>query len=130
VEKGRLPARGGQELRAFSSFSFQLCGSIGFLLCKATVCEDSSMRKNGARTPVVEGCDLPSLRSHKGITLREIADSTKISLRFLQAIEEGDFEQLPGGIYTTSYLRQYAREIGFEEAKLLAYYRACTAPGH
>jgi cytoskeleton protein RodZ len=76
--------------------------------------------KNGqARS---QSIDLPALRAHKGISLREIADSTKISLRFLQAIEEGEFHKLPGGIYNTSYIRQYAREIGYEEAKLLAYY--------
>jgi cytoskeletal protein RodZ len=68
--------------------------------------------------------DLPALRQHRGISLREIADSTKISMRFLLAIEEGDFDQLPGGIYNTSYIRQYAREIGYEETKLLAYYRS------
>jgi cytoskeleton protein RodZ len=82
------------------------------------------MRKNGSTLSAQKQLDLPSLRQHKGISLREIADSTKISIRFLQAIEEGDFDQLPGGIYNTSYIRQYAREIGYEEAKLLAYYRS------
>ncbi len=81
------------------------------------------MRHNGS-TLNTQQIDLPALRQHKGVSLREIANSTKISIRFLQAIEEGDFEQLPGGIYNTSYIRQYAREIGYEETKLLAYYRA------
>ncbi len=76
---------------------------------------------------VQDRLDLPALRQRKGVSLREIADSTKISIRFLQAIEEGDFGQLPGGIYDTSYLRQYARAIGVEEARVLAYYRAATA---
>jgi cytoskeletal protein RodZ len=84
------------------------------------------MRKHGTKTTGPKGPDLPALRRHKGISLREIADSTKIGIRFPQAIEQGDFEQLPGGIYTTSYLRQYAREIGFEETHLLAYYRSLT----
>jgi len=82
------------------------------------------MRKNGSTLSAQKPLDLPSLRQHTGITLREIADSTKISIRFLQAIEEGNFDQLPGGIYNTSYIRQYAREIGYEESKLLAYYRS------
>jgi cytoskeletal protein RodZ len=68
--------------------------------------------------------DLPALRQHKGISLRDIAETTKISIRFLKAIEEEDFDQLPGGIYNTNYIRQYAREIGCEETKLLAYYRS------
>jgi cytoskeletal protein RodZ len=82
------------------------------------------MRKNGSTLSNKHQIDLPALRQHKGISLREIADSTKISMHFLLAIEKGDFGQLPGGIYNTSYLRQYAREIGYEEAKLLAYYRS------
>jgi cytoskeletal protein RodZ len=85
------------------------------------------MRKHATKAAVAEGLDLPALRRHRGISLREIADSTKISIRFLQAIEEGDFKRLPGGIYTTSYIRQYAREIGLEEVKLLAYFQAATA---
>jgi cytoskeletal protein RodZ len=67
------------------------------------------------------------MRQVKGVSLREIADTTKISLRFLQAIEEGDFDLLPGGIYNTSYIRQYARAIDYEETKLLEYYRSMTA---
>ncbi len=84
------------------------------------------MAKNGTTVLERERLDLPALRQRKGISLREIADTTKISMRFLVAIEDGDFEKLPGGIYNTSYLRQYARLIGYEEGKLLAYYRSLT----
>jgi cytoskeletal protein RodZ len=80
------------------------------------------MRKNGSSLHAEARMDLPAMRQHQGKSLRDIADSTKISIRFLRAIEEQDFEQLPGGIYNTSYIRQYAREIGCEEGKLLAYY--------
>ncbi len=88
------------------------------------------MRKNATAASFPERLDLSALRQHKGLSLRQIADSTKISLRFLEAIEEGEFDVLPGGIYDISYIRQYAREIGCEEAKLLAYYRAVTAAAH
>jgi cytoskeletal protein RodZ len=71
--------------------------------------------------------DLPGLRETKGISLREIAETTKISLRFLQAIEDGEFAKLPGGIYNTSYIRQYARAIDFEESELLACYNSSMA---
>jgi len=67
---------------------------------------------------------LATIRRNRGISLEQIADSTKISLRSLKAIEGGDFQKLPGGIYNTSYIRQYARAIDFDEAELLAYYRA------
>lgn len=63
-------------------------------------------------------------RSRRGVTLEEIRDSTKIGLFFLQAIERGEFHKLPGGIYTTSYIRQYAKAAGVDEAPLLREYRA------
>ncbi len=81
------------------------------------------MRINVSSAGTAQRIDLSALRQHRGISLPEIADTTKISIRYLQAIEEGHFERLPGGIYNTSYIRQYAREIGCEETKLLAYYR-------
>jgi cytoskeletal protein RodZ len=66
--------------------------------------------------------DVKSWRRRKGISLESIAASTKLSVRQLDAIENGDFKRLPGGIYNTSYIRQYAQAIGFDETDLLAYY--------
>ena len=67
--------------------------------------------------------NLPSLRRAKGISLEAIQNSTRISLHFLKAIEEEDFKNLPGGVYNTSYLRQYARASGCDEVALLSRYR-------
>jgi cytoskeletal protein RodZ len=68
-------------------------------------------------------------RTKRGISLESIAASTKLSVRQLEAIESGDFKRLPGGIYTTSYIKQYARAIDFDEADLLAFYRdSCNPP--
>jgi len=69
---------------------------------------------------------LASIRRNRGLSLEQISDSTKISVRSLQAIEQGDFKKLPGGIYNTSYIRQYARAIEFDESQLLAYYNSIT----
>ena len=82
------------------------------------------MSRHGNQTAPsdVRRLDLRRVRQKKGISLEEIAESTKISIRFLRAIEDEEFEKLPGGIFNTSYLRQYAAAIGFEEARLLAYY--------
>ncbi|HEY6393427.1 MAG TPA: helix-turn-helix domain-containing protein [Bryobacteraceae bacterium] len=83
-------------------------------------------QKTGAPAPPGNACarplDLSRLRSTAGISLEEIAAGTKISLRFLRAIEAEEFDQLPGGIFNTSYLRQYAAAIGYDEGHLLAYY--------
>jgi|SRR5579862_4001406 len=76
----------------------------------------------------VSPLNLANLRQNRGITLEEVADVTKISMRFLRAIEDEDFEQLPGGIFRTSYLRQYAVATGMEEERLLAHYDRVTNP--
>ncbi|HEY7388065.1 MAG TPA: helix-turn-helix domain-containing protein [Bryobacteraceae bacterium] len=69
---------------------------------------------------------LATIRRNRGITLAQIADSTKISLRSLEAIERGEFNKLPGGIYNTSYIRQYARAIDYDESAILSYYHQAT----
>ena len=66
---------------------------------------------------------LATIRRNRGITLDQIADATKISVRLLTAIEQGEFQKLPGGIYDTNYIRQYARAIDYDEAAILAAYR-------
>ena len=65
--------------------------------------------------------DLPMFRKRAGVSLQEIAHRTKIGCRFLEAIEGEQFGELPGGIFTTSYLRQYAEAIGYDEDALVAY---------
>lgn len=70
---------------------------------------------------------LAALRKAKGLTLEDIAHSTQIALRFLEAIEAEEFAKLPGGVYNTSYIRQYAGAIGFNETTLLQQYHASKA---
>ena len=65
---------------------------------------------------------LSTIRHNRGISLEQIAESTKIGVRTLEAIEQGEFRKLPGGIYNTSYIRQYARAIDYDESALLALY--------
>jgi cytoskeletal protein RodZ len=68
-------------------------------------------------------------RRQKGISLETISASTKLSLRQLEAIEAGEFTRLPGGIYNTNYIRQYARAIEFDETDLIAFYQdVCNPP--
>ena len=66
--------------------------------------------------------DLAALRHDKGISLHQIAEATKIGVRYLEAIEGGQFTKLPGGIYTVSYIRQYARAIEVSEEEVLDRY--------
>jgi len=66
--------------------------------------------------------ELALRRKKKAISLEQISQTTKIGVRSLQAIEEGEFQKLPGGVYSTSYIRQYARAIDFDESEILALY--------
>ena len=71
---------------------------------------------------------LTTIRRNRGVSLEQIARTTKISVRTLQAIEVGDFKKLPGGIYNTSYIKQYAQAIDFDAAALLEYYHRKMSP--
>ena len=61
-------------------------------------------------------------RQLRGISLDEIAAATKIGTRLLRALEEGQFELLPGGIFNKGYVRAYARHIGIDEERAVADY--------
>ena len=65
---------------------------------------------------------LAQIRSRQGVTLSEVAEQTKISMMFLQAIEEEEFSKLPGGVFDRNYLRQYAAAVGIAEARVLERY--------
>src|SRR5512140_1087597 len=61
-------------------------------------------------------------REMRGITLEEIATSTKIGTRSLRALEEDRFDQLPGGIFNKGFVRAYARCVGIDEEQAVADY--------
>ncbi len=65
------------------------------------------------------GQDLKRERELRGISLKEISSSTKISLRFLQALEEDRLDILPGNFFIKAILRTYAKFIGLEEDYVL-----------
>ena len=62
---------------------------------------------------------LEQIRRRNGVSLNQIAESTKISTFFLQAIETEQFGKLPGGVFTRSYIRQYADAVGISAKELL-----------
>jgi cytoskeletal protein RodZ len=67
-------------------------------------------------------------RERRNISLEEISLSTKINIRFLTAIEQGHFEELPGGIICKGFLRAYARQIGMDEEQAInGYFAAIEA---
>ena len=61
-------------------------------------------------------------REKRSITLEQISSSTKIGTRMLQALEEDNFNQLPGGIFNKGFVRAYARFVGIDEDQAVADY--------
>ncbi len=76
------------------------------------------------------GENLRREREMRGVSLEEISAATKIGVRFFKAIEDEDFSKLPGGIFTRSFIRAYARYLGLDEDPLIAEYQlAAKAKG-
>lgn len=62
-------------------------------------------------------------RVRQSLRLEDVAAKTKIHLRLLQAIEANRFDLLPGGLFTRSFLRQYARTLQMDEAQVVSTYQ-------
>ena len=60
------------------------------------------------------GGKLRLARERRGISLRQIAASTKISMAALEALERNDMSKLPGGIFSKAFVRSYAVEVGLD----------------
>jgi cytoskeleton protein RodZ len=74
------------------------------------------------------GTRLKKERERRKITLEDISVSTKIGTRFLTALEEDQFDQLPGGIFNKGFVRSYARHLGLDEAQTISDFEAASAP--
>jgi len=68
------------------------------------------------------GEQLRLAREGRGIPLREISDQTRISIRYLEAIESNDYRRLPGGVFNRSFIKAYARCVGYDEKEAIEGY--------
>lgn len=68
-------------------------------------------------------------REQRGISLEDIALTTKIRAGLLQALEEEKFDRLPGGIFNKGFVRAYARHLGLDEDQAVADYLAASGEG-
>ncbi|HEY1910651.1 MAG TPA: RodZ domain-containing protein [Vicinamibacterales bacterium] len=66
------------------------------------------------RTSSGFGATLREARERRGVSLRDIANATKISVGFLEALERNDIARLPGGIFSRSFVRSYAIQVGLD----------------
>src|SRR5262245_37429633 len=66
------------------------------------------------RTAGSVGAKLRDARERRGVSLRQIANATKISIAALEALERNDISRLPGGIFSRAFVRSYAIEAGLD----------------
>ena len=79
-------------------------------------------------TPQQKFCEsLRRKREQRGISLKDIAERTKISASLLAAIERGDCSRWPAGIYSRAWVREYAAAIGLDADQIAARFTRCFA---
>lgn len=66
-------------------------------------------------------------REMRAVTLDEICAATRIANRFLEALENEDWDRLPGGVFNRGFVRAVARYLGLDEESLVAEYLLATA---
>lgn len=73
------------------------------------------------------GEQLRKAREAKGLSISDIEKATKIQSRYLEAIENNDFDKLPGDFYVRAFIRQYAQIVGLDGKELLNQYQGEVA---
>jgi len=68
------------------------------------------------------GETLRAQREKKGITLEQAASDTRIREKFLKALEDADYQQLPGAVYTRGFLRNYAEYLDLDQEELVVLF--------
>jgi len=81
---------------------------------------------NQSTTKAGFGEHLRREREMRGISLDEICSATRIGTRFLNAMENEQWEQLPGGVFNRGFVRAVAHHLGLDEESLLAEYMLAT----
>src|SRR4051812_6878066 len=72
------------------------------------------------------GEELKRRREERQIALNDISEATRIGTRFLKAIEGDNYGVLPGGIFTRSFIRAFAKQVGMDEDEAIALYQQQT----
>src|SRR5574338_189992 len=68
------------------------------------------------------GEQLRLAREERGIGLREICEPSRISVHYLEAIEANDYKRLPGGVFNRSFIKAYAKCVGYDEREAVEGY--------
>lgn len=69
------------------------------------------------------GKEFKAAREAKGFSLKEISETSRISLRYLEAIEKDELDTLPGGFFVKGMIRNYAKAVGLDSEEMVEKYR-------
>jgi cytoskeleton protein RodZ len=98
---------------------------------------DSAGRRTGRQPPWEKspehepgsfGAWLRRQREMREISLRDVAERTKISIRYLEAMEDDRFDALPAPVFAKGFLREYARYVGLSPDEVVNHYLASHKP--
>jgi cytoskeleton protein RodZ len=76
------------------------------------------------------GSILREARNRRKVELSEVEAATRIRFRYLRAIEDEEWDVLPGGVYTRGFIRTYASFLGLDGDRLVSDYRESVEPWH
>jgi hypothetical protein len=76
------------------------------------------------------GTILREARNRRKVELSEVEAATRIRFRYLRAIEDEEWDVLPGGVYTRGFIRTYATFLGLDGDRLVGDYRESVEPWH
>lgn len=76
------------------------------------------------------GTILREARNRRKVELSEVEAATRIRFRYLRAIEDEEWDVLPGGVYTRGFIRTYASFLGLDGDRLVSDYRESVEPWH
>lgn len=97
-------------------------GAVAGAAAAATVAAESGFGGPSVGGEISFGTWLRRQREMRDIDLREIADKTKISLRYLKAMEQDQFELLPAPVFARGFLREYSKYVGLNADEVVNYY--------
>jgi cytoskeletal protein RodZ len=92
------------------------------ILSTARGTQSVSGNKTTDKMSLTLGEKLQQAREARGITISEVAEQTRISGLYLEAIENNDYRTLPGGIFNKGFVKSYARYVGLDEQEALQDY--------
>jgi cytoskeletal protein RodZ len=73
------------------------------------------------------GEELRSERERRGISIERLCSDTKVNRKFIEALERGDYQVLPGGVLRRGFVRAYLKATGLEEAAWMPRFDASYA---